>query len=50
MGATGKDYLPTHVRVTLGLLDENNQPVTYTSAARIQMTDAVDYRAVAAPP
>jgi len=36
--------LPTHVRVTLGLLDENGREVTYTSAARIHMTERLDYR------
>jgi general secretion pathway protein J len=44
MGADGVQYLPTHVRVTLGLLDENGREVTYTSAARIHMTERLDYR------
>jgi len=44
MGADGLPYLPTHVRVTLGLVDERGQEMTFTSAARIQMTEAVDHR------
>ena len=44
LGADGLSYLPTHVRVTLGLLDERGQEMTFTSAARIQMTEPVDYR------
>jgi type II secretion system protein J len=43
-GADGLPYLPTHVRVTLGLLDERGREVPFTSAARIQMTEPVDYR------
>ena len=46
MGADGLHYLPTHVRVTLGLLDERGQEMTFTSAARIHMTEPVDYRPV----
>jgi type II secretion system protein J len=44
MGADGAQYLPTHVRVTLGILDERGQEVVYTSAARIHMTERNDYR------
>jgi general secretion pathway protein J len=44
LGADGLSYLPTHVRVTLGLVDERGQEMTFTSAARIQMTEPVDYR------
>jgi hypothetical protein len=44
MGATGVPYLPTHVRVTLGLIDERGKEMVYTSAARIHMTEPVDYR------
>jgi hypothetical protein len=32
------------VRVTLGLVDERGNEMTFTSAARIQMTEAVDHR------
>lgn len=44
MGADGHPYLPSHVRVTLGLLDERGREMIFTSAARIQMTDPVDHR------
>jgi general secretion pathway protein J len=44
MGADGLQYLPTHVRVTLGILDERGQEQLYTSAARVIMTERVDYR------
>ncbi len=43
-GADGLPYLPTHVRITLGIIDERGQEQLYTSAARIQMTERVDYR------
>jgi general secretion pathway protein J len=44
MGADGVAYLPTHVRVTLGLLDENGREMVFTSAARVHMTEKVDHR------
>jgi general secretion pathway protein J len=44
MGADGVQYLPTHVRVTLGLYDERGQEMVFTSAARIHMTERVDHR------
>ncbi|HXU84037.1 MAG TPA: type II secretion system protein GspJ [Polyangia bacterium] len=44
LGADGLPYLPTHVRVTLELLDERGGKMTFSSAARIQMTEPVDYR------
>jgi general secretion pathway protein J len=43
-GADGVPYLPTHVRITLGLLNERQEEVVYTSAARVHMTERVDYR------
>jgi hypothetical protein len=46
MGADGQQYLPTHVRIALTIIDEKGQPVTYTSSARIQMTERVAYRPV----
>jgi general secretion pathway protein J len=46
MGADGFQYLPTHVRITLTIFDEKGQPQTYTSAARIMMTERVAYRPV----
>jgi type II secretion system protein J len=44
MGADGVQYLPTHVRITLGLLDENGKEMVFTSAARVHMTERVDHR------
>jgi general secretion pathway protein J len=44
MGADGVQYLPTHVRVTLGLNDERGKEMVFTSAARIHMTERVDHR------
>jgi type II secretion system protein J len=44
LGADGVQYLPTHVRVTLGLRDERGEEMVFTSAARIHMTERVDHR------
>jgi hypothetical protein len=44
MGATGVQFLPTHVRMTLGLLDEQGREMTFTSGARVHMTERVDHR------
>jgi general secretion pathway protein J len=49
VGADGRQYLPTQVRITLKFLDERRQEVTFTSTARIQMTERVSYRPEAAP-
>ena len=46
MGADGLQYLPTHVRITLTIYDERGQEQTYTSSARIMMTERVAYRPV----
>ena len=35
----GSDYLPTHVRLTLTVLDEHGHELTYSTDARIQMTE-----------
>ncbi len=43
LGGDGLDYLPTHVRITLTVFDERDQEVTFVSAARIQMTEKVQY-------
>jgi general secretion pathway protein J len=37
----GSDYLPTHVRVTLTVLDENGREMSYSTDARIQITEYV---------
>jgi general secretion pathway protein J len=44
MGADGLPYPPSHVRITLGLLDERGNEMTFSSAARIQVTEPVDHR------
>ena len=44
LNATGTPYLPTHVRITLTVIDERGQEVTYSTDARIQMTEKVGYR------
>jgi general secretion pathway protein J len=46
LNASGPQYLPTHVRITLTVLDERHQEVSYTTDARIQMTEKVDYKPV----
>jgi general secretion pathway protein J len=46
LGAAGQQYLPTHVRIWLTLVDERGQEVTYFSSSRIQMTERVAYRPV----
>jgi general secretion pathway protein J len=46
LNASGNQYLPTHVRLTLTVLDERGQEVSYTTDARIQMTEKVDYKPV----
>ena len=41
-----RQYLPTHVRITLTVIDERGQEVVYSTDARIQMTEKVGYRPV----
>jgi general secretion pathway protein J len=40
----GTDYNPTHVRITLTVIDERGQEVSYSTDARIQMTERVVYQ------
>jgi general secretion pathway protein J len=40
-GADGLQYLPTQVRIALTVNDENGKPITFTSTARIQLTERV---------
>jgi general secretion pathway protein J len=47
LDASGAQYLPTHVRITLTVLDERGQEVSYSTDARIQVTEKVAYRPVA---
>ena len=44
LNASGNQYLPTHVRITLNVLDERGQEVSYSTDARIQMTEKVGPR------
>jgi general secretion pathway protein J len=44
IGSDGRQYLPTHVRIWLTIYDEKGREVVFSSAARIQMTERVDYR------
>jgi len=44
LNASGNQYLPTHVRITLTVLDERGQEVSYSTDARIQMTEKVGPR------
>jgi general secretion pathway protein J len=46
LNASGNQYLPTHVRLTLTVIDERGQEVSYSTDARIQMTEKVDYKPV----
>ncbi len=46
LNASGPQYLPTHIRITLTVNDERGQEVSYTTDARIQMTEKVDYKPV----
>jgi type II secretory pathway pseudopilin PulG len=46
MGADGLQYLPTHVRIALTIYDEKGREQTFTSSARIMMTERVAYRPV----
>jgi general secretion pathway protein J len=47
MNASGAQYLPTHIRITLTILDERGMEVSYSTDARIQMTEKVSYRPTA---
>jgi general secretion pathway protein J len=44
LNASGNQYLPTHVRITLTVLDERGREVSYSTDARIQMTEKVGPR------
>jgi hypothetical protein len=47
LNASGQQYLPTHIRIILTVFDERGQEVSYTTDARIQMTEKVSYRPAA---
>lgn len=40
----GMGFLPSHVHISLTVLDENGQEVSYDTDARIHLTDKVGYR------
>ncbi|MBC8131390.1 MAG: type II secretion system protein [Deltaproteobacteria bacterium] len=40
----GMSYLPSHVRISLTVLDERGKEVSYATDARIHMTETVGYR------
>jgi general secretion pathway protein J len=42
----GYQYPPSHVRITLTVIDERGLEITYSTDARIHMTERVDYRPV----
>ncbi|HEY0710575.1 MAG TPA: prepilin-type N-terminal cleavage/methylation domain-containing protein [Polyangia bacterium] len=46
MGVDGRAYLPTHVRITLVVNEDNasGKTSTYTTSARIMLTEKVDYK------
>lgn len=46
LDASGNQYLPTHIRITLTVVDERGQDVSYSTDARIRMTEKVDYKPV----
>ena len=44
LDASGTSYLPTHVRIQLTVIDERGAEVSYSTDARIQITELVGYR------
>jgi general secretion pathway protein J len=44
LDASGTPYLPAHVRITLTVTDERGHEVSYSTDARIQITENVSYR------
>ena len=47
LDASGMPFLPTHIRIQLSVIDERGQEVSYSTDARIQVTEKVSYRNVA---
>jgi general secretion pathway protein J len=45
LDASGTPYLPTHVRISLTVIDERGRQVDYSTDARIQITEKVGYKA-----
>jgi general secretion pathway protein J len=46
LDASGMPYLPTHIRITMTIIDERGVEVSYSTDARIQITEKVGYRPV----
>lgn len=46
LDASGMPYLPTHVRISLTVVDERGKEVDYSTDARIQITEKVAYKPV----
>ena len=44
LDASGNQFIPSHVRITLTVIDERGQEVSYSTDARINVTERVDYR------
>jgi general secretion pathway protein J len=44
LDASGMPYLPTHIRITITILDQRGREVSYSTDARIQLTEKVGYR------
>jgi len=44
--STDTQFLPSHVRITLTVVDERGQEVAYSTDARIQMTEKLEYQDV----
>ncbi|HXU05925.1 MAG TPA: prepilin-type N-terminal cleavage/methylation domain-containing protein [Polyangia bacterium] len=42
--SAGTPYLPAHVRITLTVIDERGKEVSYSTDARIQITETISYR------
>jgi general secretion pathway protein J len=42
--ASGYQVLPTHIRITLTVIDERGKEVSYSTDARIQVTEKISYR------
>jgi len=44
LDASGTPYLPAHIRITLTVVDDRGREVSYSTDARIQVTENVSYR------
>jgi len=44
LDASGTPYLPAHIRITLTVVDDRGREVSYSTDARIQVTENISYR------